>query len=132
MADKPLFQEEEEICFDVILNQYGQDCTWEKDGGDVTDLVLFNDPTAERRFAMIAGRGLNHVGYDNAEIVVPSIEYLEGQFDGLFDLVYNQDLNQYITTGGKRYVATKSSSLFDGQTYIIGLQPATDEAVIEQ
>lgn len=134
MSDKPtpLFQTSQELCFDTILDLYGQDCTWEKDAGDEVAVVLFNDPTKEQRFQVTAGRGLSHVAYDNAPIIKPYIEFRKGQFVGLWEAVFEQQNNQYLATGEKRYVASQSESFFDGQTYRIALEEATDDEIIAE
>lgn len=130
MSEKAAFQESQELCFDTILDVYGQDAVWHKTGGDVTEQALFNDPTKDARFQITSGRGLSHVGYDNQPITRPYIEYRKGQFVGLYELVYEQNVNQYLTVNGTRYVCSQTESFFDGQTYRISLQVATTDEVI--
>jgi hypothetical protein len=132
MGVLPAFQQAQIACFDTNLKLYGQDCTWEKSGGDVVDTVLFNDPTKAAKFNVISGRGLSHVGYDNADVVSPYIEYRKGQFDGLFELVYNNAENQYVSTDGIRFCCKSITSFFDGQTYRIALQVAETETLIDE
>ena len=126
--DTPVFQTAQDANFNNILALYGQDCIW----NGITGSVLFNDPTKQQRFNITSGRGLSHVGYDNADIIQSYIEYPNGQFPGLFELVYSGEVNQYIITGGKRYVCQKSTSFFDGQTYRINLQPAISDLLVPE
>lgn len=126
MAVIPPFQAAQNAAFDIILKQYGQDCVWEKDSGDVTALVLYNDPTVEEKIQVVAGRGLNHVGYQNGEVVVPYIEYGATTFQGLFESVYEGN-NEYVRTGGVRYVCKKSTSFFDGQTYYLTMEKSNEQ-----
>ena len=121
MNDTPAFQPIQNAVFDKTIQLYGQQCTWKKTGGDVVDSVLFNDPTDALRFQIVAGRGLAHVGYNNGDVIQPYIEYREGQFSGLFELVYNKDVNQYLIIRGVKYVTIKTSTFFDGQTYKVFL-----------
>lgn len=124
----PVFQTVQNAAFDQILALYGQDCQWIT--GGITDNVLFNDPTQNQRFSVISGRGLNHVGYDNADIVQPYMEFRRGQFPGLVDLVYDSGPNQYVVIGGITFVCVKMTAFFDGQTYRVGLNEAIDEPII--
>ena len=128
--DQPVFQTAQNANFDNSLILYGQCCTWLKDGGSITDKVLFNDPTQNQRFNVVSGRGLNHVGYDNADILRPYIEFRCGQFKGLFDLVYGDAPNQFVTLTDSesgitiKYVCVQIKAFFDGKTFRIGLQKA--------
>lgn len=129
MGDIPVFQTAQDIAFKMALAQYGQNATWENN--NILDNVLFNDPTKPQRFNIIGGRGLSHVGYNNGQILKAYIEYLEGQFPGLWELVYADEGHQYIITGGIRYVCIKTASEFDGQTYRIYLDTAATEPIIQ-
>lgn len=126
-GETPLFQQMQDACFKASERLYGQSCTWEKAGGNVTDNVLFNDPTEEEQMKLVGGRGLNHVGYNQAEIPVPTIEYRHGVFSGLWEKVMEDIDLQYINTEGKRYVCVKARSLFDGKTYIVVVQEAQQQ-----
>ena len=132
MADTPAFQQAQNACFDTILKLYGQDCTWQKQGGDVVGTVLFNDPTRQDKFNVVAGRGLAHVGYENEDVTNPYIEYLKGAFEDLYEAVFNNVKNQYIVTGGKRFVCKAVTAFFDGQTYRVALAEAETDALIPE
>lgn len=88
---------------------------------------------------MVAGRGLNHVGYNGGEIEMPCIEFRKGQLDSLYESVYNKHENQYVNVAGKRWICATGQGLFDGQTYVLFLQESVnqdgenpDEEVVEQ
>ncbi len=131
MGAVAVFQEAQNICFDTNLKLYGQDATWVTTDGELNkDIVLFNDPTREVKLQVINGRVLNHVGYDNTDIVSPYIEYRNGQYEGLWELVYEGMINQFVETGGKLYVTKHTTSFWDGQTYRIQLQPTESSLVI--
>ena len=132
MSAIPFFQEAQDACFRIILAWYGQDCAWKKTGGDIEGTVLFNDPTKQLRFNIISGRGLSHIGYDNADVITPYIEYPKGKYEGLWELVYENNVNQYIETGGKRFVCSNVNSFFDGQTYRIYLEEASTEELVPE
>lgn len=124
-----VFQPAQNAVFDLCLMVFGVPCTWVN--ASVTDSVLFNVPTENQRFNVISGRGVNHVGYDNADILRPYIEFRDGQFINLGNLVYGDgNPTQYVIINGIKYVCIQLKAFFDGKTYRIGLQIATTDELL--
>jgi hypothetical protein len=82
-------------------------------GSAITAKVLFNDPTGKEE--------ISQQEYDAAK---PSIEYLDGTFTGLFELV-SGNKRESITINGHQFKAIKAEKKYDGKTIIIHLNHST-------
>jgi hypothetical protein len=126
---QPDFQEMQDSCFDIILQLYGQPCSWTPAAGgeEMQALVLYNGPTTERQIKLTNGRGLSHVGYNNGQVEEPYIEYRDGLFEGLFQSLYDGGTEYvYLTLKDESIVKMlcicNTSALYDGQTYRVPIQ----------
>lgn len=101
--------------FDIVANTMGYTGTW----NGLTAPVLFNDPSTDEE--------LSDHDYDYQR---PTLEYKEGDWPGLKELINEKD-TQTIEVMGKSYYTLKilgldgkQSSARDGETYKVILQEA--------
>lgn len=97
----------QESSFDIITNTMGYDATWlpYEGGAQQTGRVLFKDPTEVHE---LSGVEYSPVGY--------MMEYRRGVFNGLFEAVRKQILEQ-VTIDGIAYYVRDIKSSYDGKTY---------------
>lgn len=89
----------------------GYDATWHASGGDQVGRVLFNDPSKK---TPLAG-----VQFQPDGIVM---EYHDGTFPGLFELVYGGDYEQEVTINDTRYVVRHVAKEYDGKSYVARIE----------
>jgi hypothetical protein len=107
-----LFDGLESTAHSIIVNAMGYVATWKKqDGSSQVATILLNRPTQK---AVIGD-----LDYD---AISPKMEYLEGDFEGLFDAVRGGGSEQIYINGYLHYTI-KADRKFDGKTIIINLTP---------
>lgn len=97
----------------VVYDAMGSDASWTpSNGGDaITGRVLYNEPTKEE--------GVAGIEY---EAESPWMEYMEGEFDGLWEAVRSNKPETIIVNGRSFVTLKKGSRKFDGKTIIIYLK----------
>lgn len=96
-----------EVAFNVVSKTMGYNATW--DGN--TYRVLFRDPSEQEQ--------LGQVKY-NPNVV--HIEYQEGDFPGLSELVNNGDYTQEVTIKDVTYYVRDVNQIVDGRDYLARLE----------
>ena len=91
----------------IVAKAMGYDATW----NDVTARVLFNDPSSKYQ---LAGIEFEPAGW--------SMEYQNGDFPGLYELVHGGEVPQ-VTIDTTAYYIRSIRKDFDGKTYKAQLTP---------
>lgn len=101
--------------FDTVKNQFGFSASWTAADSSAywEGLVLFRNPT---QVAALAGFGQ----YDPT---MWEMEYKEGDFPGLRELVDIRATEEMVVIDGVMYYVRSVSAIFDGRTFKATLQP---------
>lgn len=100
-----LFDSLQNKAFSIVSDTMGYDAVW----GELVARVLFNDPSKKYE---LAGIDFEPTGY--------SMEYKEGDFTGLLELVNSGDIAA-VTINGASYSVLSVRKEFDGKTYVAQL-----------
>lgn len=108
------FDKMQKACFRAAKKTFGYlNASWQKSGGDpIFCDVLFKDPTETQK--------LLGVEYEPGTFIM---EYLRGDFPGLFEMVRGKQ-HQIIVIDGNRYTTKFAETTFDGKTIKIHLNTA--------
>jgi hypothetical protein len=112
-----LFDQFQRTTFDTVLRVMGVPCVWAPNGGGATinTTVLLNEPTDKEKVGFV----------DGYEDVDSSIEFREGQLDGLHESV-KSGAYEYVLVHGQRYYVHQVVRRYDGKTLIAYLQSADE------
>jgi spore germination protein YaaH len=96
----------------VVTTSMGYPAAWTPSAGGATQTatVLFNNPIQKAEVT----------DQDYGDISA-KIEFLQGDFDGLYEAVRSSQ-NEIVTIAGLNYVCYKVGSKFDGKTVIIYIE----------
>lgn len=105
------FDRLQKACFRAAQKTFGyMNASWQKSGvGPIFCDVLFKDPTETQK--------LLGVEYEPNTYIM---EYLRGEFPGLYELVRRKD-HQYIIIDGNSYTTKYAETAYDGKTIRIHL-----------
>lgn len=105
------FDRLQRACFNVAKKTFGYlNASWQRSGGDpVFCDVLFKDPTETQKMLGVEYEPNTYI-----------MEYLRGDFPGLYELVRNKR-HQLIVIDGMRYVTKWAETTYDGKTVKIHL-----------
>jgi hypothetical protein len=106
--------------FSEVASVMGEKAVWHTSNGsgDIEGTVLFKDPSEVEQIG-----GPEQYDYRPA---TPKIEYYNGTFVGLKELVDTQTEEQ-ITVHGQRYLILSIEKIADGNTYKAHLEPCQNE-----
>lgn len=110
-----LFDKLQKSTFDTTLAVFGYDAIWQPAGGGPaqTGKVHFGSATDEENLAGPAG-------YTEPQWVM---EYMAGQFTGLFESVNAAQVVERVTIDGTSYDVRSCTTEVDGKTIICQLNP---------
>jgi len=96
----------QDALFETVKSVYGTDASWAPSTGGpaLTAKVLFKEPTNEKE---LAGREYNPIQW--------IMEYKQGDFDNLFELV-RSGTSEMVTIDNQNYYVRTVTALYDGKT----------------